>query len=46
MLDLHLTEDCGSIVRHGNFAVGGNEDFIQPYMVGILESSVDVSMEI
>jgi len=33
MLDLHLTEDGSSVVRHGNFAIGGDENFVEPYVI-------------
>ena len=33
MLDLHLTKDSSSVVRHGNLAIGGDENFVQPYAV-------------
>jgi hypothetical protein len=44
MLDLHLTKDSGSVVRHGNFTIGGDENFVQPYMVH-LSFSLGISSE-
>ena len=46
MVNLHLTKDGSSVVRHSNFSIGGNEDFVQSYGGDTLEPSVDASIEI
>lgn len=33
MFDLHLTEDGGSVIRHRNFSIGGDENFVQSWEV-------------
>lgn len=33
MVNLHLAEDRSSVVRHGDFSIGGNEYFVQSYAV-------------
>lgn len=32
MVYLHLREDSCTIVRHGNVAIGGDEDLVEAYM--------------
>ena len=44
MFNLHLTKDGSSVVRHGNFPIGGDENFVQSCIM--FEFSLDISGEV